>query len=462
MTNNDRHLLEVIERLTKQAGQPPTFAEVAVGAGLRPTSRGAIYRRLSRMRGTHVDWESGSFRSLRLRTNSEGTGELLPDDHLDDDRPLGQATASGESGVFELVRLLATGLVQGWGGDGDRLASRCPEALRRGLSRLAVISLQQGKEFPRDIPEAFFLFRQQMKDWPLPLVPSALDETDVLIIDDIPSDVCFELAVDIAADSGELILSEITEEGVLEFRERCKLMGRPDVYNRFRRFLIEHPLLSAKDLALESIALPQRIRQLFEGMYEDVPDSAVVNGQIEICGFCGWSLSESRSGRRYCATQLCSTRTNGFGRIVKMDASKTIGGAKRVKPGIARYVVIPGLSELRLERRLAGFGLQVSLWPNFDTFDLHLGFPSGEKWAVDVKDWANPYLLGNAVREFSNDPPWSRAFLVVPNYRATMRNRYARAFEAARRGRAANVEFAVERQFISAVKQCLNNGDRHA
>ena len=462
MTNNDRHLLEVIERLTKHTGQPPTFAEVAVGAGLRPTSRGAIYRRLSRMRGTHVDWDAGSFRSLRLRPNPDGTGDLLPDDHLDGDRPLDQATASGESDVLELVRLLATGLVQGWGGEGSRLASRCPEALRRGLSRLAVMSLQQGKEFPRNLPEAFALFRQQMKDWPLPLVPSELDETDVLIIDDVLSDVCFELAVGIAADSGELALSEISEEAMPELRERCRLIGRPDVYVRVRRFLIEHPLLSAKDLALESIALPPSMRQIFEGMYENVPDAAIVNGQIEICGFCGWSLSESRSGRRYCATRLCSTRTNGFGHIVKTDASRMIGEAKRVKQGIARYVVMPGLSELRLEKRLVRFGLEVSLWPNFDTFDLLLGFPSGEKWAIDVKDWANPYLLGNAVREFSTDPPWNRAFLVVPNYRATMRNRYSRAFEAARRGRGAKVEFAVERQFIRAVKQCLTKGDHNA
>ena len=428
--------------------------------GLSPASKGSVYRRLSRLRGIHVDWEPRSFRSLRL-LNSEVEGNPIARrdlasrgrDHLT--LPLKQ------SEVLQIIRLIATGLVQGWSKEWNDRANYCPEVLQRGLNKLAVMCLQHGKEFPRNLPEAIALFQLQFKDWPLPMVPSELDESDVLLIEDIPSDLCYELTVDSTTDSGERIVDELDEEAMLEVREQCRLLSRQDIYIRVRKFLIKNPVLSVKDFLHECNALPQRIRQAFESMYEYIPASVVTEGQIEKCSFCGWTLSITQSGKRRCATQLCYVRTRGFGRIVKTDTERQ-GVALRVKQGIVRYVVIPGLSELRLERRLARFGLDVKLWPNYDTFDLFVLFPSGETWAVDVKDWANPFLLGSSLKEFSKEPAWNRAFLVVPNHRASMRNRYAKAFEAAQRGRGIRVEFAIERQFLRFVNQRLMNKDTHA
>ena len=34
------------------------------------------------------------------------------------------------------------------------------------------------------------------------------------------------------------------------------------------------------------------------------------------------------------------------------------------------------------------------MWPQFDAYDLRIPFPDGTAWAIDVKDWANPSLLG--------------------------------------------------------------------
>ncbi len=63
---SDLSLLSIIATLSQQdGGRPPTFAEIAVTAGMQSSSRGNIQRQLSRLRPTYVDWDS-SPRSLAL------------------------------------------------------------------------------------------------------------------------------------------------------------------------------------------------------------------------------------------------------------------------------------------------------------------------------------------------------------------------------------------------------------
>jgi hypothetical protein len=47
---------------------------------------------------------------------------------------------------------------------------------------------------------------------------------------------------------------------------------------------------------------------------------------------------------------------------------------------------------------------------------------------VDVKDRANPALLGRTATPFPATPPFTSAYLVVPEYRTTDRRDYQRVF----------------------------------
>jgi hypothetical protein len=47
---------------------------------------------------------------------------------------------------------------------------------------------------------------------------------------------------------------------------------------------------------------------------------------------------------------------------------------------------------------------------------------------VDVKDRVNPVLLARSVKPFRNEPPYDRAFLVVPRYRFRDNEAYGRQF----------------------------------
>ncbi len=68
------------------------------------------------------------------------------------------------------------------------------------------------------------------------------------------------------------------------------------------------------------------------------------------------------------------------------------------------------------------------MWPAFDAYDLRLTFADGTAWAVDVKDWASPSLLGARTRAFAAAPPHDRALIVIPAYRLRRREDYKRAF----------------------------------
>jgi hypothetical protein len=64
----------------------------------------------------------------------------------------------------------------------------------------------------------------------------------------------------------------------------------------------------------------------------------------------------------------------------------------------------------------------------YDQYDLRVTFPDQKVWAVDVKDWANPFLLARNVRPIPQKPDWSKAFFVFPDERHHQRKDYLRAF----------------------------------
>jgi hypothetical protein len=91
---------------------------------------------------------------------------------------------------------------------------------------------------------------------------------------------------------------------------------------------------------------------------------------------------------------------------------------------------------------------------------LKLVFPDGEVWAVDVKDWENPFLLAKRVGPFVEEPRWDRAYFVFPDHRAVLKPRYSQAFGSTWRRQSDGVRYSMERNFLKIVKGRLT--DREA
>ena len=126
------------------------------------------------------------------------------------------------------------------------------------------------------------------------------------------------------------------------------------------------------------------------------------------------------------------------------------------------FVTTPGRAELRLEKKLRGLRLRPQMWPEYDAYDLLVPLPGGQEWAVDVKDWANPALLGRQIRPLPNAPRHDKAFIVIPDHRLSRRPGYLDIVTRnMRRTAASKVTVMSERQFTAAVRDVLSEYGGH-
>jgi hypothetical protein len=87
-----------------------------------------------------------------------------------------------------------------------------------------------------------------------------------------------------------------------------------------------------------------------------------------------------------------------------------VGSSVCIDPAVWRFVTVPGLPEIALERLQARLpGVQVQLWPLKDTFDAIITTTTGLRWTVDVKDHAD-------ARTIADDPP-AAEHIVIPDHR---------------------------------------------
>jgi hypothetical protein len=94
---------------------------------------------------------------------------------------------------------------------------------------------------------------------------------------------------------------------------------------------------------------------------------------------------------------------------------------------------------------LRALGLTVHLWPGYDTYDLHIHFPSGDAWAVDIKDWRFPHFLAQQLKPLArvHRLPWHRAFYAIPDEREREDPGYVRVLRAATANASGDAAFEV-------------------
>ncbi|SDY77314.1 hypothetical protein SAMN05216215_1034102 [Saccharopolyspora shandongensis] len=215
--------------------------------------------------------------------------------------------------------------------------------------------------------------------------------------------------------------------------------GDAAVYTASRRFLIEHPAGDTRELA--EARGRSGARQV--ARYIEIPPDRVFRFAPGADGQCWWSCPVCKwpmqvRGRRVECTYRPHTARflvgdTGVGSLtapslVKVSATRLrlleshpVVSAVCVDPAVWRFVVVPGVPELDLERLLHSHipEVGVALYPIKDTFDLLVTAPDGRTWSVDVKDHADPQRV-------IDDPP-SADHVVVPTYRKGQLHQLKRA-----------------------------------
>lgn len=322
----------------------------------------------------------------------------------------------------DLIKLLATGIVE-WYEDAQIYGdlSKMPIQLKRAINVLCSkmpIPLVINNRI--DIVD---ILSKPLGELEIGEESMAYDN-EILIAEGMPTDICYEIAIDEADTQGSIDQSKI-----LDIINELRLYGTEEDYVKIRCFIIEHPIAEEKeidDFIRKNTEYDIQLRKIYSKVkefYEEVPYHAKKNNEMKVCKCCGWTITQ-KDEDTYCISNFCKIQEghkHAKQRIVDV-------GTKRLKRGAMRYLCLPGIPELELKRKLERKGVGVRMWPHFDLFDLEVIF-NDEKWAVDVKDYSNPYHLIEKVTTFPVTD-CSQNFVVVPKRRMKLYSAYKKVIKA--------------------------------
>jgi REase associating with pPIWI_RE/pPIWI_RE three-gene island domain Y len=302
--------------------------------------------------------------------------------------------------------------------------------LQRGYDRLVALCLMSNQSPPQSVPDLIKLCERPIKQWPLPAVPEDVHPDDILLHNHQPSFFCEDYA-----RTDRDIEAAISEERYMQrvFSE-CAFRP-PEIYTFLREMLVLKPVLTEKELFLYYSQPPLMVvAELVKGAYEEAPGFLSHNGYFTCCPGCNNLLLYSREKGWLCRDESCRFDRVNNEQIVRQFPVRG-DQVYQLKHPLRRYVASPGRFELRLRDALRdlktdGYGLHVELYPLVDAYDLRVTFPDQEVWAIDVKDWASPYRLAEAVKPFRTRPSWDRAFYVFPDRHKKRRLDYLEAFRS--------------------------------
>lgn len=323
-----------------------------------------------------------------------------------------------------LVRLIATAMVRL---SRHRIAPTpvYESAVQSAFNHLVLHCLRTGVSPPTSVPDMVrWAANRPLGAWPIDL-PADWAAEDAYLVDSqtrTPTQQCLEWAISAPDAVAEQFENELMTGAIAE----CRIAQAPDSYTAFRRLLITRPVLTGTDLALlaEDIDLALLLETI-KRCYELAPSAYARDGRYAECARCRCLLVPVGAEGYRCELDRC--RRDNHPKVGR-TLEPARGGVFQLARPLRMFITGPGLAETDLEAELISRKLPTGMWPNFDAYDLRVTLPNQRVWAIDVKDRANPALLGRGTRSLRPDPPYDRAFLVVPQYRFQERESYGRVF----------------------------------
>jgi transcriptional regulator with XRE-family HTH domain len=331
-----------------------------------------------------------------------------------------------------IVRLVASGLVtlyMQFERTGEPPQANYSRQLQRGLDKLVALRLTHGKPPPQSIPDLLALCEQPFRAWSFDQLPEDVHPDDALLCNGQPTYFCEEYA---RTDHDlEAALSE--ERFMRKVFFACASVPS-EVYTRLREQLVKTPVMTEAEFIRSYTKPPlNQVAELLKEAYEEAPLFLSHKGFFCCCNECGNLLMYDAKQGWICQDESCPVERVREERALRKLPVNEENRVYQLTHPLRRYVAAPGRVELKLRDEMVKLGrnasrFEVELFPNMDAYDLRVIFPDRETWAVDVKDWANPYRLAANVKAFRTTPPWDRAFFVFPDRHKAVRRNYVEAF----------------------------------
>lgn len=348
---------------------------------------------------------------------------------------------------------LATGVLGLFSETGElTLSPPYPAPLQQGFDRLTWFGQQRTVNVPQSIAELLRWCSDPFTAW-----PTFAGQTDhdwegcqPLLQSGLPTYYCQELHCPSLNVADELTQNEAFTIMLNDCRDRQD----QNSYVAYRQFLIENPLVETRDLLRKLVDFPSAtVQKLLHASYEPIPDTYAHKGHLCQCGSCGYAKHRLIDNTLVCENDVCRLYYPHVPASTRAYSLSLL----RLKRSFRRFITYPGLAELRLTNKLRQFGLGVDLWPHFDRYDLHVSLPDGSAWAVDVKDWSSPFLLGEAISKetFVPSDDYTRFLFVIPMHRLKAQKDYVRAVQSRCPNLKGRAEVLSEGQFLRQLKKHL-------
>ncbi|WP_344385919.1 hypothetical protein [Streptomyces thermolineatus] len=344
------------------------------------------------------------------------------------------------------------------GGGGARAAGSAgvlPRAWRDARARLWWMAQDLGRDWPGNDLDLFNWCRRPLGSWPVALSLADGDLDAVLLEGDELSEFAEQAAhlVRHADVEAELVQNQIFTALMLCARTN----GGDDeavqqIYCRLRRLLIDHPVLSDREVMKLAGELPAAdsdqdafCDKFIRTAYVHHPVHRPGKTRLRRCTGCRNPIDDGAAG---CGTPGCTTEP-------EWHEVACLGGYWVQHRAARQFFHDPGLLEGRLLDRLAeltGELVRTEPWPCLDAWDAALRFKAlaphaGEEcWVIDAKDCSSPGLLARGFR-IDLRVPAGRRIIVVPMHRLKAPG-YLADLERELQGRVTGVEVLDERTFL--------------
>ncbi|MCU6796827.1 hypothetical protein OB236_32350 [Paenibacillus sp. WQ 127069] len=304
-----------------------------------------------------------------------------------------------------------------------KVPATIPNDLRKAHLMLAKMRLSVSEEVPSDIPALIRFLLLPISDWKLDLTNVAFPQDAPLLIQHIGLS---PEAMDFLQDYQSPF--EAHQQEVYEIVKYCRDSDPPlaDAYSRIRLFLVSPANAVITGVRLlyfaRSVSDPELSKRILE-CYEPISDPL---SDFRTCNRCGWTLSFHNHQWRCGVEDICG-HIEARGEPKELENSTEL--VYRLKEGVHRYTLLPGLAEFQLANRFTKQGYQVEMYPDVDRYDLAV-HKSNQAVYFDVKDYRNPYSLAAhfnkldaaALEKYKKE----HVYIVVPSYRKRGYRQYIR------------------------------------
>lgn len=324
--------------------------------------------------------------------------------------------------------------------------SKLPDLLNKGHMQFVRLLMLEGKYAPIDLPSLIQFLQKPATEWGIPVAETFPPEAPLLIP---------YLGLSPAAREF-ILLYESPEEAqaqeILGILQHCRntVPTLDEKYRKLREFIITNPVVTAYRLMEFGLELQEtELMKRLSRCYEDITDDL---DRYRCCPRCGWTL-EYRNDQWRCGTEdLCGSLMSR-GEPKKWESVEPI---HRLRFGIYRYTMLPGLAELAAKDLISEKGYNVTLFPQVDRYDLAIQLDTHNVY-LDMKDFKHPLHLANFFNKMQphqlekyREP---HVYIVVPQYRNRLYPGYARLVIQALMPHASHLRIINEQEILTVLKR---------